>query len=47
VIIIQYINQIMFIQRNVISSEYTINEYVRNVIRQKLKNNPQVLTECP
>jgi len=40
VIIIQYINQIEFIQRNVISSEYTINEYVRNVLRQKLKNNP-------
>jgi len=34
------ISQIKFIQRNVISSECTINEYVHNVLRQKLKNNP-------
>jgi len=31
------ISQIKFIHRNVISSEYTINEYVYNVLRQKLK----------
>jgi len=29
--------QIKFIQRNVISSKYTIGEYVHNVPRQKLK----------
>ena len=29
-----------FIQRNVISVEYTINEYIHNVLRKKLKNNP-------
>jgi len=28
----------------VISSEYTVNEYIHNVPRQKLKNNPRVLT---
>jgi len=33
-----------FIQGNVISSEYTINEFVHNVPRQKLKNNTRVLT---
>jgi hypothetical protein len=33
-------SQMKFIQRNVVSSEYTINEYVHNVLRQKLKNNP-------
>jgi len=27
----------------VISSEYTISEYVYNVPREKLKNNPKVL----
>ena len=35
-----------FIQRNVASSEYTINEYVHSVLRQTLKNNPWVLTLC-
>jgi len=40
VIIIQEINQIKFVQRNVISSEYTVHEYIHNVLRQKLKNNP-------
>ena len=39
-----YIRQIKFTQGNVISSEYTINEYVCNVPRQKLKNNPRVPT---
>jgi len=34
------ISQIKFIQRNVISSEYTISEYVHNVPRQKLNDNP-------
>jgi hypothetical protein len=28
----------------VISSEYTINEYIYNVPRQKLKDTPRVLT---
>jgi len=32
-----YIKQIKFKQRNVISSEYTMSEYVHNVPRQKLK----------
>jgi len=32
-----YARQIKFLQGNVISSEYTINEYVHNVLRQKLK----------
>jgi hypothetical protein len=32
-----YIRQIKFIQGNVISSEYAINEYVHNVPRQNLK----------
>ena len=36
-----------FIQRNVVSSEYTINECVHNVLKKKLENNPQVLTQCP
>ena len=39
-----YIRQIKFIHGNVISSEYTINEYEHNVPRQKLKNNSKVLT---
>jgi hypothetical protein len=34
----------MFIQGNVISSEYTINEYIHTVPRHKPKNNPIVLT---
>jgi len=34
------ISQIKLIERNVTSSEYTINEYVLNALRQKLKNNP-------
>jgi len=38
-----YIRYIKFIQGNVISSEYTINEYEHNVTRQ-LKNNPRILT---
>ena len=37
------IRQIKFIQGNMISSEYTINEYARNVPRQKIKNNPRVI----
>jgi len=28
----------------VISSEYTVNEYAHNILRQELKNNPRVLT---
>jgi len=39
-----YIRQMKFIQRNLISSEYTISEYVHNVPREKLKNNPKVLS---
>jgi len=38
------IRQIKFIKGNVTSSEYTINVYVHNVPRKKLKNNPRVLT---
>ena len=34
--------QIKFIQGNMISSEYTVNEYVHNVPRQKLTNNSRV-----
>ena len=33
-----------FTQGSVISLEYTINEYIYNVQRQKHKNNPRVLT---
>ena len=32
-----------FIQGNVITSEYTINEYILNVPRQNLKTNSRVL----
>ena len=38
------IRQIKFTQGNVINSEYTVHEYVYNVARLKLKNNPRVLT---
>jgi hypothetical protein len=37
------IRQIKFIQGNVISSEYTINEYVPNLPRQNLKTIQEYL----
>ena len=36
--------QIQFIQGNVISLEYTVDEYVRNVPGQKLKVFHQIIT---
>ena len=38
-----YIRQIKFTQGNVISSEYTVNEYVHNVPRQTLKTIQEYL----
>jgi hypothetical protein len=43
VIIYTQIRQIKFIKGNVISSEYTMNEYVRNVPRQNLKTIQEYL----
>ena len=40
---IRIIKQVKFIQGNVISSEYTINEYVHNVPRQNLKTIQEYL----
>jgi hypothetical protein len=37
------IRQIKFIQRNVISSEYTVSEYIHNIPRQKLKATQKYL----